>query len=320
VLVTGVTGLVGRQVAEDLLALGHAVIGAVRRGVPPAERVAGLRYVEVGSIGPDTDWSGALRGVGRVVHAAAHVHVMRPTPADDAAYRRVNVEGTRALAEQAARAGVARLLFLSSIKVNGEATPARPFTATDAPAPQDAFGRCKADAETALREVAGRQDLEVVVIRPPLVYGPGVRGNFGRLIRCVERGWPLPFASVENRRSLVSVWNLSDLVARALLHPSAPGRAWLVCDGEDVSTPALVRRIAAAMRREARLWRVPPGLLLAAATALGRRSEALRLIGSLFVDASPTVLELGWRARLSLDEGLRRTVAGLAGKETGRAG
>jgi nucleoside-diphosphate-sugar epimerase len=308
-VVTGVTGLIGRQVAADLLARGLEVRGAVRREAPAGARPAGLRCVDVGDIGPGTDWRAALAGAGSVVHAAAHVHVMRPGAEDDLAYRRVNVEGTRALAEQAARAGVRRFVFLSSIKVNGESTPAGPFTAASVPAPQDAFGRCKADAEAALGEVAARDGLEVVVIRPPLVYGPGVRGNFGRLIRFVERGWPLPFGAVENRRSLISVWNLSDLVACTLAHPAAPGRAWLACDGEDVSTPDLIRRIAAALGRQPRLWRVPPALLLAVAAALGRRDEALRLTGSLFVDDRPTVRELGWQPRLSLDEGLRRTVA-----------
>jgi nucleoside-diphosphate-sugar epimerase len=319
VLVTGVTGLIGRQVVADLLARGCEVRGAVRRELPGPLRSGGLRCVRVDDIGPDTDWREALAGAGSVVHAAAHVHVMRPGPADDLAYRRVNVEGTRTLAEQAARAGVRRLVFLSSIKVNGEATPNGPFTAADPPAPQDAFGRCKADAEAALREVCGRHGLEIVVIRPPVVYGPGVRGNFGRLIRFVERGWPLPFAAVENRRSLISVWNLADLVALALAHAAAPGRTWLACDGEDVSTPELIRRIAAALDRKPRLWSVPPALLLAAAAALGRRDEALRLTGSLFVDASSTVRDLGWHPRLSLDEGLRRTVAAPA-VEQGHAG
>jgi nucleoside-diphosphate-sugar epimerase len=319
VLVTGVTGLVGRQVATELLARGHAVRGAVRRPVLPAERVRGLEYVDVGDLGPATSWHEALCGVDYVVHAAAHVHVMRPTPQDHAAYVRVNVNGALALAEQAAQAGVRRLVFVSSIKVNGESTPRRPFAADDDPQPLDAFGRCKYDAEAGLLDVASRRGLGVVIVRPPLVYGPGVRGNFDRLIRLIARGVPLPFATIMNRRSLVSVWNLADLVACALVHPSASDKVWLVSDEEDVSTPELIRRIASAMQLPARLWPAPPALLRAAATVLGRRDEVLRLIGSLYVDTTLTRQGLGWRPVMSLDEGLRRTIAGAAEMRLGRA-
>jgi UDP-4-keto-D-QuiNAc 4-reductase len=308
VLVTGVTGLVGRATAAELLARGCRVRGAVRRTVPATARLPGVEYVDLGDIGPGTDWSGALGGIDLVVHAAAHVHVMRPTPADDAAYRRVNVDGALALAEQAARAGVRRLLFLSSIKVNGEATPRQPFTATDAADPQDEFGRCKHLAEVGLREVASRHRLELVIVRPPLVYGPGVRGNFERLLHSVARGVPLPFGSIGNRRSLVSVWNLADLVALALTHPLAAGKVWLVGDGEDVSTPELIRRIARAMHRQTRLWPVPAWLLRVAAAALGRGDEARRLTGSLYVDLAATRDTLGWQPVLPLDAGLARTV------------
>lgn len=319
VLVTGATGLVGRHVAAELVRRGRRVRGAVRRPVTEAERVPGVEYVQTGDLGPDTDWSEALLGVDRVVHAAAHVHVMRPTSADDLAYRRVNVEGTLALAEQSARAGLPRLLFLSSIKVNGESTPQRAFTAADTPAPHDAFARCKHAAESGLRELAGRHGFECVIVRPPLVYGPGVRGNFGRLLHSVQRGIPLPFDSIDNRRSLVSVWNLADLVALALEHAAAPGKVWLVSDREDVSTPELIRRIARALRRPARLFRVPPALLTMAATLAGRRDEALRLTGSLYLDVGPTAELLGWRPLMSLDTGLSRTVAGMLPLEVASA-
>jgi nucleoside-diphosphate-sugar epimerase len=235
------------------------------------------------------------------------------------AYQRVNVDATLALARQSTRAGVRRLLFLSSIKVNGESTPGRPFTANDTPDPRDAFARCKQAAEAGLLELAAQHGLDFAIIRPPLVYGPGVRGNFGRLVRFVERGLPLPFASITNRRSLVSVWNLADLVALAIEHPAAAGRVWLVSDCEDVSTPELIRHIARALHRPARLWPVPPALLALAAAVVGRRDEALRLTGSLYVDVAPTAEVLGWRPALSLAAGLDRTVAGAPGPEVADA-
>jgi nucleoside-diphosphate-sugar epimerase len=263
----------------------------------------------IGELGPDTCWDAALDGVDAVVHAAAHVHVMHPGPADLAAFERVNVQGTARLAERAAAAGVRRFVCLSSIMVNGTDSGARPFQASDVPRPANAYARSKLAAEEALVAIAAGTALGVAIVRPPLVYGTGVGGNFARLLRWSRRGWPLPLASIDNRRSLVSVWNLADFILLLLWHPRATGRVWLVCDGEDVSTPELLRRSARALGRRARLVPVPAALLNLTARLVGLQSEMQRLTGSLTVDCGAALRELDWRAPLSLDAGLARTVA-----------
>ncbi len=308
VLVTGGNGFVGSALVAALARLG--------RPVRPAMRAAsGAGAVAVGAIGPATDWAAALAGVECVVHAAARVHVLQEAAADPlAAFREVNVAGTRRLAEQAAAAGVRRLVYLSSVKVHGERTaPGSPFAADDPPAPEDAYALSKWEAEQALAQVAAATGLEVVVVRPPLVYGPGVGGNLLRLLRLVERGWPLPLALVENRRSLVGLDNLIDLLITCLDHPAAAGKAFLVSDGVDLSTPELIRKMAAALGRRARLLPAPPALLRLAARLLGRAAEADRLLGSLQVDIAATRRLLGWSPPLAVEEGLRRTVRGRAG-------
>ena len=309
VLVTGVSGLVGRHTARALLAQGHSVVGALRRRLPDAERLPGVHYVDVGDIGPTTRWEGVLENVDAIVHSAAHAHVMSPTALDEFAYRRVNVEGTRVLANAARKAGVRRLLFVSSIKVNGEATPERAFSADDIPAPRDAFGRCKYDGEQVIRDEMPADAW--VIVRPPLVYGRGMRGNFARMTQLVARGWPLPFGSIVNRRSFVGAENLADLIVRALEHPRAVGRVWLAADGEDLSTPELVRAIATAQSCAARMWPCPVPLLRAAGVVLGKGAEMRRLTESLYVDAEPARSELGWQPRWRFAEGLSRAL-GLA--------
>jgi nucleoside-diphosphate-sugar epimerase len=233
---------------------------------------------------------------------------MRETSADpDAEFHRANAEATRHLAEQAAVAGVKRLVFLSSIKVNGEATAGRPFTEADPPAPQDAYARSKLAAEAALWAVSERSGLEVVVIRPPLVYGPGVKANFLRLMRLIAKGVTLPFGSAENRRSLVGIWNLCDLIACCVRHPAAAGETFLVSDGRDVSSAELVRLLASGMGRPVRLLPIPAGVLLSAAHMIGRGGPVERLFGSLQVDPSKADRVLGWRPPVPVEEGLRRT-------------
>lgn len=308
VLVTGGTGFIGRQLVESLRAAGCPVRVALRRPPPAAAWPDGVEPVTIGDLGPHTDWDAALAGVDAVVHAAAHVHVMRPGTEDLAAFERVNVQGTARLAERAAAARVRRFVFLSSIMVNGEDSGAHAFRAEDEPRPANAYARSKLDAERALRAVAARADLGLAIVRPPLVYGSGVGGNFARLLRACEAGWPLPLAGIRNRRSLISVWNLADFVLLALWHPAAAGRIWLVCDGEDVSTPELLSRAARALGRRARLVPVPAWLLAGGARLTGHAAELRRLTGSLVVDAGPALRELDWRAPLSLDAGLRRTV------------
>lgn len=312
VLVTGATGFVGGAVVGRLEAEGASTVAAVREDA----RVGSAQTIAVGDIGPLTDWSVALAGVERVVHLAARAHVMRDRAADPfAEFRRVNVEGTLNLARNAARAGVRRFVFISSVKVNGEATKSVcPFRADDVPAPEDPYGVSKWEAEQGLRDLARGTGMEVVIIRPPLAYGPGVKGNFASLIRWVERGIPLPFGAVrDNRRSLVALDNLVDLIVTCIDHPAAANEIFLAGDGEDLSTAELLERVAAVMGRPARLFRVRVGVLRTAATVLGRAEVARRLLDSLQVDISKTRNLLGWRPPVSLEEGLRRMVAGSSG-------
>ena len=315
VLVTGATGFVGRHVVAALCDAGCRVRAAVRR--PPAGAAtwpASVETCEVGELGPGTDWAAALAGIDAIVHAAAHVHVMRPGPEDDATFERVNVQATQRLAGQAAAAGVRRFVFISSIMVNGEDSGPHAFRAEDDPHPVNAYARSKLAAEALLLRSATGPVPRVAIVRPPLVYGPGAGGNFARLIRACARGWPLPLAAVDNRRSLISVWNLADFVLLLLWHPQAPGRVWLVSDGEDVSTPDLLRRTAAAMGRRAQLVAVPTAFLNGMARFAGLGPELRRLTGTLTVDAGPARRELGWSAPLSLDAGLARTLATAAGR------
>ena len=299
ILVTGADGFVGATLCPALARTGWTVRRAVRAPKP------GAADIPVGDIGPETDWTRALDGVACVVHLAARTHVLRETAADPMAeFERTNVAATRRLAEQARAAGARQIVYLSSVKVNGEATRQRPYTEDDAPRPEDAYGRTKWEAERELLSITAGTTLEAVVLRPPLVYGPRVKGNFLRLTRLVARGVPLPLASIENRRSLIYVENLVDAIIAALGAPQAAGRTYLVSDGEDVSTPALVRALAHALGVKEKLFACPPVLLTAAATLLGRRDEVARLTGSLQVDTARIRSELEWRPRFTLARGL----------------
>jgi nucleoside-diphosphate-sugar epimerase len=302
VLVTGASGFVGGALCSALSASGRRVRRVVRRLDTLADSVA------VGDIGPDTDWSAALEGVDSIVHLAARTHVLRETGPDGlAAYRRINVGGTGQLARAAAARGVRRLVFLSSVKVNGERTEARPFTEDDAPRPEDAYGISKWEAEQALARAAPGTRLETVVLRPPLVYGPGVKGNFLRLLGLVARGVPLPLGRIDNRRSLIYLGNLVDAIVRGLDAPRAAGATYLAADGEDLSTPALVRALADALGVKPRLLAFPVLPLRLAATLAGRGAEFARLAGSLQVDSSRIRRELDWHPPHTLARGLERT-------------
>ncbi len=313
-MVTGATGFIGgaliRRLADDHDFNG--VIAAIRqRSAAPLPE--GVKLLQVGDLLPTTDWSAAVKSVDALVHCAARVHVMQDIATDPLdAYRLVNVEGTLNLARQAAIAGVRRFVFVSSIKVNGEVTPpGRPFTADDEPAPMDPYGVSKLEAEQGLRELEAKAGMEVVIVRPPLVYGPGVKANFAAMMRWLVRGVPLPLGAIHNARSMVALDNLVDLLVTCLKHPAAAGQTFLVSDGKDVSTSELLRSTAKAMRKKAVLVPVPAFVLETGAALLGRRSVAQRLCGSLQVDIEKTCRLLGWTPPLSLDQGLKKAVEGM---------
>jgi len=271
----------------------------------------GVRQALVGDLLPPTKWETALLGIDVVVHCAARVHVMHDDASDPLdAYRIVNVDGTLNLARQAAQAGVRRFVFISSIKVNGEATqPGRPFTADDIPMPVDPYGVSKLEAEQGLQIIAAQTGMEVVIVRPPLVYGPGVKANFESMMRWLARGLPLPLAAVtENRRSLVALDNLVDLVVTCLKYPAAANQTFLVSDGEDISTADLLKRMGDAMGQPARLLYMPPALLKLGATLLNKPGIYQRLCGSLQLDITKTRQLLDWTPPVLVDEGLRCAV------------
>lgn len=310
VLVTGASGFVGSALCARLLRDGGSVRAAVRS---LNSQPGGAEAFAIRSVSSETDWTPALRNVEQVVHLAARVHLMNDKSSDPLAeFRRVNVEGTAALARQAAVAGVRRFVYLSSAKVNGEFTEAgHPFTADDAPAPEDSYGVSKYEAEQLLRQFAAETGMEVVIIRPPLVYGPGVKANFESMMRWLARGVPLPLAAVtENRRSLVALDNLVGLIVTCLNHPAAASQTFLVSDGEDLSTAELLKRMGAAMGQPARLFYMPPALLKLGATLLNKSGIYQRLCGSLQLDIAKTRHLLDWTPPVSVDEGLRRAAEG----------
>jgi nucleoside-diphosphate-sugar epimerase len=303
VLVTGATGFVGTALCDVLTASGYGVVPAVRgRSGMPHE-------VVVGNLDASTDWQDALSGCDAVVHLAARVHVMNDTVQDPLAlYRATNTEATLNLARQAAQAGVKRFVFISSIKVNGEGRDTA-YRETDVPAPEDAYAISKWEAEQGLQRIARETGLEVVILRPPLVYGPGVKANFLRLMKTIQRGWPLPLGAIRNRRSLLYLGNFVDAIRLCVEHPGAAGRTFLLDDGAAVSTPDLIRAVAHAMGLPARLLTVPVGVLALAGALVGKRAAVARLAGSLWVDNSFIRSCLGWTPPFTMESGLAATVA-----------
>lgn len=307
-LITGASGFVGRGVCAEF-AQRHYNFRGVGRSIC---RSSSEQYelIEVDGIESNTNWSYSLNDVSAVVHLAGRAHIMRDTAADPlAAFRAVNVDGTLNLARQAAASGVKRFVFISSVKVNGETTyPGRAFIETDTSAPQDAYGVSKHEAEQGLRQIAADTGMEVVIIRAPLVYGPGVKANFAALMRAVQRGWPLPLGAIQNKRSLVALDNLVDMIITCITHPQAANETFLVSDGQDLSTAELVRGMAHAAGVPTRLLPVPVWALRAGARLLGKVDAVERLSGNLQVDISKARELLGWVPPVSVEEGLRRAI------------
>ena len=300
-LVTGANGFVGQALCAALRERSKAVCAAVR--------VAhNTEQISVGEINANTNWAKALQGVDTVIHLAARVHVMNDTssnPLDE--FRKVNLHGTENLARQAAAAGIKRFVYVSSIKVNGEQTTGESFAASDTANPQDPYGVSKWEAEQALHRVAQETSLEVVIVRPPLVYGAGVKGNFISLFAAINKGLPLPLAGAHNARSLVYVGNLVDALTTCATHPNAVGKTYLVSDGADISTATLVSEIARALQCSDRGFYFPPAVLRAIASLLGKSAQVDRLFGSLQIDSQKIRTELGWTPPYTLQQGLQAT-------------
>lgn len=310
VLLTGGTGFLGQALLQSLPKIDkRPLIAAARTSTPSFPK--DVQVERVGPLDEDTDWTACLRRVDIVIHLAARVHILNDHSADPLTeYRRVNVLGTLNLARQAAQAGVRRFVYISSIKVNGERTaPNQAFHASDIPAPEDAYGISKLEAEQGLMDLAHKTGMEVVIIRPPLVYGPGVKGNFSSMARWVRKGLPLPLGAVHNKRSLVALDNLVDFIALCAdpeRSPRAANEVFLVSDDEAVSTTELLRKLAQAYGVRVRLLPVPTSLILVAANMLGKAAVADRLLGSLVVDNTKTRELLGWKPTVSMDEQLRK--------------
>jgi len=338
VLVSGANGFIGTALCERLLSKKWQVRGTVRYSNLPNKLPNSVNAVQAGPIGPDTNWSKILTGVDCIVHLAARVHVKRNRDYDPLElFRKVNVLGTEHLACEAALANVRRFIFMSSVKVNGEGTedgrqrsprlntlegnPVQrgrdvrdqeallkgAYSEEDIPDPGDPYGISKWEAEKVLNKISKDTRMEVVILRPPLVYGPGVKANFLRLLKVVECGIPLPLTSVNNRRSLIYLGNLVDAIVACIEHPRAAGNTYLVSDGEDVSTPELIRRISSALGRPSRLFPFPPALLKMAGVITGKSAEMDKILGSLTVDCSKIRRELDWQAPFSMEQGLKET-------------
>lgn len=309
ILVTGASGFVGSAVVDRLVIHSEFTLRAALRQVnhqlPPMVDV-----IQVDDLAPDTDWLTALQGIDVVVHTAARVHVIHDTATDPLIeFRRVNVEGTLNLARQSAAAGVKRFVFISSIKVNGEGTLLeKPYMADDSPAPLDPYGISKMEAEKGLQQLAMEAGIEVVIIRPPLVYGPGVKANFALIMKWISRGVPLPLGAVYNHRSLVALDNLVDFIIYCIDHPKAANEVFLLSDGEDVSTTELLQKVAKAFGKKTRLIPVPVWLMTFVAKLVGKSDVANRLFGSLQVDNSKARDLLGWQPLVTMDEQLKKMV------------
>jgi nucleoside-diphosphate-sugar epimerase len=307
VLVTGANGFVGKYLCQHLLAENYTVNAAVRDVCDFSHSV---EIYPIGNIDEHTNWEAALFGCDTVFHLAARVHVMRDNSNNPLTeFRRVNTVATVHLARSAVAKGIKRFVYVSSIKVNGEEA-SRPYSEMDKPNPHDAYGISKWEAEQALEKIAKETGLEVVIVRPPLVFGVGVKGNFGQMMTIVKKGIPLPFSSIENLRSLIYVENLVSALILCAINPNASGQTYLLSDGHDVSTPDLLRYIGNAIMRPARLFACSPVLLKFLGKLSGKSNEINRLLGSLQVDSSKIRKELGWIPPFSFYDGIKRTAQG----------
>lgn len=323
VLITGSNGFIGQHLAHalseekisnDRLAENGYDIVYAHRSLSDKIGLGNTRHFAMGNIDGQTQWQAALAKVDIVIHLAARVHVMQETDADPlTAFRVVNTLGTLNLARQAVAAGVNRFIYLSSIKVNGEQTHETPFYADNPPNPGDPYAHSKLEAEQQLLALGKETGLEVVIIRPPLVYGPGVKGNFSRLIKLVAKSIPLPLARISNSRSLVNIQNLCSLIEQCIVHPKAVGEVFLVSDGRDLSTSELFEQIAVALGKKSRLFYLPQSLIRFFSHLLNRDAEYDRLFGSLQVDIKKNQLLLGWQPRVSVEQGISQAVCRQSG-------
>jgi len=319
ILVTGASGFIGQSLCNALLKKGKLVCGTIR----PShlfKKNCDITYVPLADISNKTNWKNILVDVDCIIHCAARAHIMHEKDVEPLKiYRSVNVDGTRQLATQAADAGIKRFIFLSSIKVNGENTDGQhndtklkkkqnSFKYSDIPNPKDPYAQSKFEAEKILWEISNKSDLEVTVVRLPLVYGYGVKGNLLRLIKLIKFGIPLPLSMVKNQRSMIGLDNLVDFLIRCIDRPEAVGETFLVSDGEDLSTSELINYMAFSMGRTVRLFPVPSFLLKLFAHILGKKKEINRLLGSLTVDSSYAFNKLDWKPPLSVEEGIRRMI------------
>lgn len=308
VLLTGATGFVGSRLFVRLSANDRYDLRIATRK-PFAQAFDSIQAVEVREIGPNTEWDQGIQDVQVVIHVAARAHVMRESVADPLLeYRYVNTAGTLNLARQASAAGVRRFIFISSIGVNGAETSLKPFNESSEPQPHSSYAQSKWEAEEGLRNLAKEEGMDVVIIRPPLVYGPRAPGNFGRMSSIVARGVPLPLGGIHNKRSFVALDNLVDLIITCIDHSSAANQTFMVSDGEDLSTTELLQRMAMALGKPVQLYTVPTCILKVGAIMIGKRYMLQQLLGSLQIDISKARSLLGWQPPLSVDEGLRRMI------------
>lgn len=315
ILITGATGFVGRKLCEVLKARGYFVRGAIRSNAAVSDCITGKQIsfllddvVVVGDIGPQTDWDQSLKGIDVVIHLAARVHIMQEMSSDPAlAFRLVNVMGTEKVAKMAAKSGVKRFIYISSISIHGNSTDSKAYIENDKPSPYGPYALSKWEAEVSLQRISKETGLDLVIVRPPLVYGPGVGGNFFMLMRWIDRGLPLPMGSVHNLRSFVGIENLVDLIVLCVTSQQAKGETFLVSDGEDLSTPDLIRRAAKMLGKRARLISVPVGLMRGVAKLIGKEDVLNRLCNYLQVNSDKARNLLGWYPQVPLDEGLLKT-------------